>query len=370
MISSLHLLNFKCFENQTFGFAPLTLLTGLNGMGKSSVMQALLLLRQSKMDGLLDRAGLSVSSKLVDLGTAQDIFYEGAVQNHFGFQLAFESVGQAEWLFRYDPQADVAQLISPPPPQNIYQTSLFNDEFQYLQAERLGPRNAYAMSAYEVGQHRQLGGRGEFTAHFLALYGQSDMPISTLKHPKAVSSALKSQVEAWMGEISPGVQLSLSALADLNAVNMKYSFAQGGQVSNEYRPANVGFGISYTLHIVTALLAAAPGHLIMLENPEAHLHPYGQARIGELVARAAQGGVQIILETHSDHVLNGVRLAVHDSFTKPENVRLYYLERNNDGTAHVVSPSIDRNGRIDRWPEGFFDEWDRSLEKLLEARDE
>jgi predicted ATPase len=370
MISSLHLLNFKCFEDQSFPCGPLTLLAGLNGMGKSSILQSLLLLRQSRLDGLLDRAGLSLNGKLIELGTARDIFYEGAAQDDFGFRLNIDPVGQAAWKFRYDRQADVAQQISLPVPEPIYRTGLFSDQFHYLQAERIGPRSAYAMSDYEVSQHHQVGARGEYTAHFLALYGTQDIPIPALAHPKASAQSLKSQVEAWMGEISPGIQLALTAFPDLNIVNLKYSFAQGGQVSNGYRPVNVGFGISYALHVVVALLSSAPGHLVLLENPEAHLHPYGQARIGELIARAAQSGVQVILETHSDHVLNGVRLTVHDGLVSPETIRLYYLDRNVDGTARVLSPRIDSNGRIDRWPDGFFDEWDKSLERLLKAGDE
>lgn len=83
------------------------------------------------------------------------------------------------------------------------------------------------------------------------------------------------------------------------------------------------------------------------------------------------------IETHSDHVLNGIRLAVHGggspSQLDADKIRLHFFERHEqeDGAQHVViSPTIDRNGRIDRWPEGFFDEWDKSLEALLEPRSE
>jgi predicted ATPase len=124
---------------------------------------------------------------------------------------------------------------------------------------------------------------------------------------------------------------------------------------------------------VVATLAAAPGSLLLIENPEAHLHPKGQALMGELLARAAAGGVQVVIETHSDHVLNGIRLAVHGGRIAPEAVRLHYFERRDLGgqVQHVVtSPRIDRDGRIDDWPEGFFDEWDKSLEALLQPRED
>ncbi len=124
-------------------------------------------------------------------------------------------------------------------------------------------------------------------------------------------------------------------------------------------------------------VSAAPGALLLIENPEAHLHPKGQGMMGDLLAQVAQTGVQVIIETHSDHVLNGIRLAVHGggepSRLDAEKVRLHFFERRetDNGAEHVVeSPRMDRDGRIDRWPEGFFDEWDKSLEALLEPRSE
>jgi predicted ATPase len=117
------------------------------------------------------------------------------------------------------------------------------------------------------------------------------------------------------------------------------------------------------------VLASPPGTLILIENPEAHLHPKGQAKMGELLALAASCGVQVVIETHSDHVLNGIRLAVHGGKLDPKDVQLHYFQRQEkQGQAftEVVSPRIDRNGRIDKWPDGFFDEWDKSLDALLE----
>jgi predicted ATPase len=155
----------------------------------------------------------------------------------------------------------------------------------------------------------------------------------------------------------------------MDLVNLEFSFVAGQQVSNPYRTTNVGFGITYTFPVLVALLSSVSPTLLLLENPEAHLHPKGQVSIGDLMARAASCGIQVVVETHSDHVLNGIRLAVHGGKLPPDSVCLHFFERNlqNEQTcAEVISPRIDRNGRIDRWPEGFFDEWDKSLEALLE----
>lgn len=97
--------------------------------------------------------------------------------------------------------------------------------------------------------------------------------------------------------------------------------------------------------------------------------------LGALTLLAGLNGIQVVIETHSDQVLNGIRLAVHGggepSRLDYDKVRLHFFKRRegSDGTQHMVdSLHIDRDGRIDRWPEDFFDEWDKSLEALLEPR--
>jgi predicted ATPase len=367
MVRALRVLNFKCFEDQLFEFGPLTLLSGLNGTGKSSVLQSLVLLRQSYQQSLLQAVGLSLSGDLIQLGTGKDVFYEGATSNEFGFDLDFEDQLASSWRFAYDRAADVVRLASDPAPGHVYDKSLFGDDFQYLSAERIGPRPAFATSDYLVREHRQLGVRGEYTAHFLDLFRGQEIASAALAHPREKALTLKRQVEAWTGEISPGVQIDPIAYPEIDLVSLQYSFVMGNQLtSNRYQSVNVGFGITYTLPVVVALLASSPGALVLLENPEAHLHPRGQVRMGELMARAASCGIQVVVESHSDHILNGVRIAVRKGMLAPEQLRLHFLERKSGQiSSQVISPRVDRNGRIDQWPDGFFDEWEKSLEELL-----
>jgi predicted ATPase len=365
MISNLQLENFKRFENQSLAIGNLTLLSGLNGMGKSSVLQSLLLLRQSYQQRLLESTGLALNGDLVRIGTARDALFEEAKEEKIEFNLTFKNANKATWQFGYDPKADVLELISPRVLSETYKESLFSDDFQYLQAERLGPRTSFAMSDFQVRQHRQLGTMGEYTAHFLSIFRDLAIPNSALGHPQAQSMNLLSQVEAWLSEISPGTRIHVTDNPGMDLVSLQYSFGQ----SKEYRATNVGFGITYTLPVITAILSAKPGALLLLENPEAHLHPKGQARIGDLLAQAAAQNVQIILETHSDHVLNGIRLAVHAGKLDSDAVRLHFFQRKafqKENISEVISPKMNRSGRMDKWPEGFFDEWDNSLATLLQ----
>jgi len=366
MIHSLSLRNFKCFQRQSFELGTLTLLSGLNGAGKSSVLQALLLLRQSKEQGMLQQQGLVLNGNWVQLGTAADVLYEGADVDELGFGLCGDHA-QANWRFAYDRAADVVSLLPGTVEERIYEEDLFGDHLYYISAERSGPRVSFSTSDYLVRHHRQLGVRGEYTAHYLSLFGEEKVQPQVV-HPSEAGSSLKTQTEAWMSEVSPGVRIDLAKYDAIDAVSVGYSFARGRLVSNRYRSTNVGFGITYTLPVVVALLAARPGGLVLLENPEAHLHPRGQVKMGELMARAASAGVQILVESHSDHVLNGVRIAVREKLLSPEQLRLFFFERREEPdqlASHVLSPMIDADGRINEWPEGFFDEWERSLLRLL-----
>lgn len=368
MFKLLRVINFKRFKNQSLDLQSLTVLSGLNGTGKSSVIQSFLLLRQSHQQNLLKTTGLALNGDLVKIGTAQDALHSEAQQDTIGFELVLDSQERIKWAFEYNSQADVLALSSPPVSNKTWNLNLFTDDFQYLRAERLGPRSSFTMSDFQVRQHRQLGTQGEYTAHYLSLFGSSEKIISTaLAHASESSLNLLRQVEAWLGEISPGTRISLNATPEMDLVNLQFSFSGG----TKYRSTNVGFGITYTLPILVAILAAKPGALLLIENPEAHLHPKGQAQMGELIARAASIGIQVIIETHSDHVLNGIRLAVHGGRLKPEEVSLHFFQhQQNPNTPAVVSPKIDRNGRIDQWPDGFFDEWDKSLDVLLEPAGE
>jgi len=370
MILSLYLRNFKCFQNQYFDFGSLTLLAGLNGMGKSSLLQAFLLLRQSYELGLLTEKGLALNGDLVRLGTARDVLFEGATDEKIEFEVKLRNAVSSRWRFSYMQESDVLGLEDWLGEPDIFLWNLFGNGFQYLQAERVGPRRFFEMSDYQVRQRRQLGIRGEYAVHFLSVFGDQISVNEKLFHPSTKSEHLRDQVEAWLQEVSPGTRIHILAHKDMDLVNLEYSFISGKLLSANYRSTNVGFGITFALPVLVALLSSQSGSLILIENPEAHLHPKGQVKIGQLMALAAASGVQVIVETHSDHVLNGIRLAAYNREIDHQGVKLHFFERkeNNQGQVSIASPSMDENGRIDQWPEGFFDVWDKCLEALLEPR--
>ena len=368
MIETLTIHNYKCFEHQPLDLANLTLLAGLNGAGKSTAIQSLLLLRQSFEQGILTDVGLALNGEYVKIGSAKDALFEKAVGDAFGFTLKFVDGKCAEWRFESDPKGDVVTNASSHVDDGVFATPLFTDEFEYLQAERIGPRTSFPTSEYLVRRKKRLGNSGEYATHFLSFFGRALKVRKALHHDAATSSDLIDEVEAWMSDISPGTRLHFTPYLGMDAINLEYSFAYRTETTERYRATNVGFGITYTLPVLVAILSARPGALLLLENPEAHLHPKGQVMIGQLLATLGKLGVQVVVETHSDHVLNGIRLALHDGTVKPEHVALFYFCRELGAGIRptaVTRIGLDSNGRLTSRPKGFFDEFSRSMDQLL-----
>jgi predicted ATPase len=159
-----------------------------------------------------------------------------------------------------------------------------------------------------------------------------------------------------MGLFFPGCGLDVQQVPQANSVTLGLRTSPD---TDFHRPVHVGFGLTQVLPIVIAALSAAKGDLLLVENPEVHLHPAGQSLMGQFLAAVAHAGVQVIVETHSDHVLNGVRRAVKTAVLPSEHVAIHYFRARPAGENQVESPQINVNGEIDSWPEGFFDQFDR-----------
>lgn len=373
MLESLHLTNFKAARDLPIRLGRLTLLAGLNGSGKSSVMQSLAVIRQSYVDTRCE--GLNLGGPLVHLGRARDVLSDGG-----GDEISIairESGSTSVWSARAT--EDVLPLPLVRFPDATTQGFWINPEFQYLQADRILPRTLYPRSSKSLSQYGFLGPLGEFTVDYLSANSKQNVSPSrvarrqhsevadSLWNQIASTNALLDQVAGWLQQISPGVHLQAENVPGTDEVSLSYRYLGASTgASRHYRPTNVGFGITYSLPIITACLAAKPGALVLIENPEAHLHPTGQLRMGELLAIAAADGVQIMVETHSDHVLNGIRLAVKRKDILHNDVVIHNFRRNiSSGDCYTESPAIGEDGELSNWPQGFFDQWEYSLEELM-----
>lgn len=367
MLEFIRVQRFKSLVDASFSLSGLNLFSGLNGMGKSSLVQTLLLLRQSFEKNALPNRGLLLKGDYVNLGTGRDILSEHADEETFEFTLTRSDEEPQRFIFGYESASDLQPVKSAPVAIDTAGWSLFNTNFQYLAADRVSPRSMYEASDYYIRDLKSLGNHGEYSVHYIAQYGSEPLPIPALRHEKAVSLSLVENLDKWMSEISPGIRIRAELQTNVNSVSLGYVFEQGAEMTQVFKPQNVGFGLTFVLPVMVALLRSSPGDLLVIENPEAHLHPGAQAVLGRLCTIASSNGVQLFIETHSDHFLNGIRVSVKERLIAPSEVRLYYLERSSDRyhSVDIVSPEIDAEGRISFWPRGFFDEGDRQLEKLL-----
>lgn len=370
MISQMQLSNFKCFEKEIIDFSPLTLLSGLNGMGKSTVFQALLLLRQNFEVGLLQKdEDLLLNGELVQIGIAKDLLYQYYQSTDISIGITIDEDLTANWIWEGAVDAESLPFKSKSLVKNeVYVSSLFGQMFHYLNAERIGPRVYSETSKYNVINRNHIGLHGEYAVSYLAEYQNDKIPIEQLKNHGSQGLTLREQLNSWLSEIRPRTRITVTSNLDMGLVGLNYQFISGKDMGNKFRPTNVGFGLSFLLPVLIAILSSQPGTLLFLENPEAHLHPQGQAKIGELIALAAANGIQIIVETHSDHILNGVRLAIKKGMISPSQTNFLFFtgETIDERFKHyILKPKIDNNGRIDIWPDGFFDEWEKQLKKIL-----
>lgn len=375
MLNSMKLKNFKCFQHQRIDFRPLTLLTGVNSAGKSSVIQALLLLQQnfpiireertipgaaeeSKKQG---KPKLHMAGPLVNLGLPEDVLNTNADDDTFAIRFAgdeatFSLTGTLE---DGDLRIMDIDLLSAHEPKY----------FQFLQADRVAPQTLFPIPQVQQLHSNAIGNMGEFAAYHLYTSGQTKILHTNTAGPNLLaanaagdSETLQMQTEAWLSQLGAPVRIQTERPTGTDSVVLRFSFPDISR--SYYRPSNVGFGLTYALPIFVAALRAPVGSLLIVENPEAHLHPKGQALMGHFLARAAACGVQVIIETHSDHVLNGIRVAVKRAQISPEDVQINFFHQQ-DGKSTVSVPKIDKDGHIDEWPDDFFDEWDKQLSELL-----
>lgn len=372
MITQLQLKNIKAHRETNLKLGNLTFLCGKNGVGKSTVIQSLLLLRQTYQKHILTE-GLDLNKPLCEIGTAKDLYYQYAKNNLLTISLTFDNANTQTWHYQFDivrPNATFLDKANTEGNLNLSQNNLFNKNFQYLSASRLAPQESYPKNDYEVERNQQISlekGKAELIAHFLHRFGSKKVAMETLRL-KGISDNLLLQANAWVQRIGENINVKVEDIG--RGYEIKYSFdVEDGFPTQDFRPENVGFGVTYTLPIIVAILAAQKDSLIIIENPEAHLHPSGQSKLAELMALAAQAGIQIIVETHSDHIINGALVAMKKGQIDSENIKIFYFDR--DENQHAVQTTeieVLKNGRLRNVPSGFFDQFGKDLKILMATK--
>ena len=382
MLTRIDLRHFKCFESLKLPLRPLTLLSGANASGKSSVLQAFVLLHQTMREHEWS-SRLMLNGAAVRLGAIAEVIDQVHARRSCEIALWEEDASYFLWEFegeRNEMSMSVRRargetddgtgwdvdgseplhylLPAGLPLSNTRSLTNRLCGLTYLTAERLGPREYYPFDDPQLTP--VVGPQGEYAVSVLHS-GRDIRVLDSLLVQDAPPTRFR-QVEARMGRFFPGCVLEIEQVRRANAVTLGLRTSRD---TDFHRPIHTGFGLTQVLPLVVAALSANRNDLLLIENPEVHLHPAGQAAMGEFLAEVAAAGVQVMIETHSDHVLNGIRRAVKNHTLPSNDVALHFFrprrEDRSSAEPQVESPILDVDGNIDSWPPGFFDQFDRDM---------
>lgn len=365
---------FKCFSDKSFKLKNVTLLTGSNGTGKSSFIQALLLIRSALEKNCADSTGSDYTNKIwkktsiplngpfeLSLGSIYDIFNDTKDYNRVQIVLGEETFSVE---FPSEDKPNDRCDVNLDTTFELEETPFWRKQkFYYLHTERLGPRLGLD-ATYTEFPHCNY--RGENTAEVISKYGMTLKIVDDRLNPEIKSPNLQQQIDAWLSYICPGtkgIQVTTQGLSRYQIL-MRSSAAK-----NDILAPNIGFGISYALPIIVNGLIAERESIFIVENPEAHLHPKGQSNMGFFLGMVAASGVRVILETHSEHIVNGIRRAsLNNNNLLPENVGIYFFEdfiTNQHETKEII---INGSGDLETFPKNFFDQVGQDMADLFKLK--
>lgn len=358
MINEIGLRNFKCFSDKKIKLNTLTILAGANASGKSSIIQALLLYFHSKEN--ITANIIDVNNFLhIDIGSPKELLCQNPVGDAQTIDIIMKDAKENTETVKFkiqDPGLSLEVIDKKFNQDNHY-------FLQYLNAERIGPR---IMNQILVTQNG-VSANGENAAYIIEKSDREEFMVSDFMRDKEDKSKKFSyQVEKWMSAILGELQIDVQTDYQKSKTEIKY---RNSYTDYEVVPPLTGFGISYVLPIVVAGLYCSgveTPSVLLVENPEAHLHPNAQSNIGKFLALIAQSGVQVILETHSDHVIDGARLQMIKG-AKTNKMVINYFE-NLIGEVSVHEISVKENGDLTEWPKGFFDQKQTDLRELMKVK--
>ena len=350
---TLNIKGFKCFTNAAFELNNMTLLTGANASGKSSVVQALLLLRAaSESDDPLTMVSLSDSRFAFDFGNPDSLINNEWKEDEISINLldycaiGFDGAKQAQ---------DGFLRINVSNRENL--KKVFSHGMTFFTAERLGPRYEYTLSTVnELG----CGCRGDNTGNVISDKWNTKIAGNRLPEVSNESALFNIALDQWVDYIFPGITVKVQPAGVQN-----YQIIIRENYHNFPTAAsNIGFGISYALPIIVGALLTETGGWLVVENPEAHIHAKAQSNMGYFLGTMAAAGLRVVVETHSEHVVNGIRRAtVVSKRLNPDEINIYFFKGKSEG--HLIK--IDERGNLSDFPVDFFDQARQDMLEMINS---
>lgn len=341
--------NLKCIKEFELHIDKITVLTGVNSSGKSSVIQALLLLKYffDNTKEQPDKMSLNINCpRFLNMPSFDLMVRQGgemvSLSGRFGRidYLSEDKMVAIKW--HQKDSTHIPEWMS-------------SDEFVYLNAERKGPRWSSKLNAES---DKYCGIHGEYSAR--RLYEAMNTPKIDIRRlcPDSHTDNFQIQVDTWMSYILGDVSLKAKQLSD------EYAQITLRQPMGWFAASAAGFGYIYALPIVLDGLRIPEGSMMIVENPEAHLHPKAQSNMGYFLGMLSAAGVRVVVETHSEHVVNGIRRAAFsDIGLNPEEMKIYFFgEKSSDLLPHLIT--MDNEGELSDFPEDFFDQVRQDMKEI------
>lgn len=378
MIRKFEISNLKCFkEPTTVHLNNLTIMAGINSIGKSTFIQALLLLRQTFDEAKKRNFSQFETLKILlndvyclQLGNSTEVLNSNAGEDDkIKFNITMEddrvqsfafnsSRSSIETFIEFENENQFLKVIE--------DTSIFTNQFQYLNTERIGPRVTQKISSFDFPS---TGFQGEYTAYAIAR--DPDFKVEEAKRfpfdENMLTPTILKQVEYWLDYLFPGIEIHVEPNIKRKYVGL--GLRRRGADTEYLDPSNLGYGVSYILPILVSGLLAEKGTMLIVENPEVHLHPAAQSKIGLFLAKIASSGVQVIIETHSEHVINGARLASLREQIPTDKLSINFFNLDDDlKTTYIEHIQINHKAELTKWPKGFLDQEQSDLREMIKLR--
>lgn len=351
MIKNFTIKDYKCFTDCSLELKSLNLFAGPNSSGKSTALQALL----TVSDNLTENKGKhGLKSRLMEASKFNDV--RNFVTNAKSYKIGIS----------YNDEKPIVLCFTPG--DDSFQTTLVEqmDDSSSDLLQMLGSGNLLYLPATRTGgaythpinsdTENKLGRNGEFVIDYYAKHRLDSLDAALILAPG--TQTLEGQVNHQLDKLT-GYRLVVETTGNNHYV--KYETRSGKQLF----PYHVGTGVSFITEVIIACFATPKGGVVIVENPEIHLHPKAQADLIDFMAQIAKAGVQIIIESHSDHLFNGIRRLISQNELALSDVAVYNFRQDENCLTHAERVEFSPQGGILSYIPGMFEQFDIDMDAIL-----
>jgi predicted ATPase len=408
-------------DNCRIEVRSLTILSGANSSGKSSIMQPLLLMKQT-LEASYDPGTLLLDGPNLRFTSAAQIFSSNPSRKNSEFrteielnqsrslstkfkaiskkpisllEMTYKGVDGIEIAFNLNLSHDEILLNLPRDLQDFYRKLSVANHQEDSASSLVDPAENRLLILksrcfFEIGVLQSPKSRNVFlfpglsnpaseweyrigeVIHVPGLRGNPERTYKTTAvgntFPGTFESYVASVVKSWQTDKDDRLKklekwlmkLRLTSKIEAKQIDDTQVELKIGRLSNSssrkqdmVNIADVGFGVSQVLPALVALLTAKPDQLVYIEQPEIHLHPRAQVALAEILVEAANRGVRVVAETHSELLLLAIQSLIAEGEISPDLVKLHWFTRNEDGMTKITSADLDEAGAFGDWPEDF-----------------